>query len=189
MRSRCTPGRFGNLPGQPARIHRRRQPAHPGVLATRRLTTGENVINTLSLGQIVIDSADAAALAGFWSRLLDRPLIDGANQYFAVIPRSEDGAFPALMFLAVPEPRQGKNRLHLDLVSADRTAAVERAVQLGARKVGSSTSTGRSGPRWPTRRATSSTSVSPLRTRPSLPPLDPAPFCRRCVLCRGCSDV
>jgi hypothetical protein len=91
---------------------------------------------TLSLGQIVIDSADAAALAGFWSRLLDRPVRDGANQFFAVIPPAEDGAFPTLMFLAVPEPRQGKNRLHLDLVSADRAAAVERAIQLGARKVG-----------------------------------------------------
>ena len=91
---------------------------------------------TLSLGQIVIDSADAAALAGFWSSLLDRPLRDGANQFFAVIPPADDGGFPALMFLAVPEPRQGKNRLHLDLVSADRAAAVERAIQLGARKVG-----------------------------------------------------
>jgi hypothetical protein len=91
---------------------------------------------TLSLGQIVIDSTDAAALAGFWSRLLDRPLLDGANQFFAVIPAAENGDFPALMFLAVPEPRQGKNRIHLDLVSADRAAAVTRATQLGARKVG-----------------------------------------------------
>jgi Glyoxalase-like domain len=91
---------------------------------------------TLSLGQIVIDAADAAALAGFWSRLVERPMADGANQFFAVIPPADDGSFPALMFLAVPEPRQGKNRLHLDLVSADRHAAVERATQLGARKVG-----------------------------------------------------
>ena len=91
---------------------------------------------TLSLGQIVIDSADAAELADFWSRLLERPVLDGANQFFAVIPPAEDGSFPALMFLAVPEPRQGKNRLHLDLVSADRPAAVERATQLGAREVG-----------------------------------------------------
>jgi hypothetical protein len=90
----------------------------------------------LTLGQIVVDSADAAALADFWSRLVERPVHDGANQFFAVIPPAEDGSFPALMFLAVPEPRQGKNRLHLDLVSADRTAAVERATQLGARKVG-----------------------------------------------------
>ena len=91
---------------------------------------------TLSLGQIVVDSADAAALADFWSRLLERPVLDGANQFFAVIPPAEDGSFPALMFLAVPEPRQGKNRLHLDLVSADRAVAVERATQLGARRVG-----------------------------------------------------
>ena len=91
---------------------------------------------TLSLGQIVIDSADAAELADFWSRLLERPVLDGANRFFAVIPPAEDGNFPALMFLAVPEPRQGKNRLHLDLVSADRAAAVERATQLGARRVG-----------------------------------------------------
>ena len=40
------------------------------------------------------------------------------------------------MFLAVPEPRQGKNRVHLDLVSTDRQAAVERALGLGATKVG-----------------------------------------------------
>ena len=91
---------------------------------------------TLSLGQIVIDSVDAAGLAAFWSRLLDRPVLDGANQFFAVVPPAQDGTFPALMFLAVPEPRQGKNRLHLDLVSPDRAAAVARATQLGARQVG-----------------------------------------------------
>jgi Glyoxalase-like domain len=90
---------------------------------------------TLSLGQIVIDSVDAAALAGFWSSLLDRPALEGANQFFAVIPAARDGSFPALMFLAVPEPRSGKNRLHLDLVSSDRAAAVEHATKLGARKV------------------------------------------------------
>jgi glyoxalase superfamily protein len=94
------------------------------------------VTTTLTLGQIVVDSADAATLADFWSRLLERPIGDGANQFFAFIPPAENGSFPALMFLAVPEPRQGKNRLHLDLVSADRTAAVERATQLGARRVG-----------------------------------------------------
>jgi Glyoxalase-like domain len=91
---------------------------------------------TLSLGQIVIDSADAASLADFWSRLLERPLVDGANQYFAVVPPAPDGSVPALMFLAVPEPRTGKNRLHLDLVSDDQPAAVDRAVALGATRIG-----------------------------------------------------
>jgi Glyoxalase-like domain len=91
---------------------------------------------TLRLGQIVIDAADAAEIADFWSRLLDRPLADGANQYFAVVPPASDGSVPALMFLAVPEPRTGKNRLHLDLVSPDQPAAVDRAVAMGATRLG-----------------------------------------------------
>ena len=53
----------------------------------------------------------------------------------SLIPASEDRTFPALMFLAVPEPRQGKNRMHLDLVATDLPAEVERAVALGATKI------------------------------------------------------
>ncbi len=90
---------------------------------------------TLGFGQIVIDCADAARLAGFWSALLERAAIDGASTYFAVIPPGPDG-FPALMFLKVPEPRSGKNRMHIDLVSPDRVAEVERAVDLGAARLG-----------------------------------------------------
>jgi predicted enzyme related to lactoylglutathione lyase len=90
---------------------------------------------TLGFGQVVIDSQRADDIAAFWSALLERPIRDGANQFFAMIPASEDGTFPALMFLAVPEPRQGKNRMHLDLVAADLSTAVERAVALGATKV------------------------------------------------------
>ena len=93
-------------------------------------------MTTLTLGQIVVDATDAAAVAGFWSRLLGRPLVDGANPYFAVLPPAPDGSVPALMFLGVPEPRTGKNRLHLDLVSPDQPAAVERAIGLGATRVG-----------------------------------------------------
>ena len=43
---------------------------------------------TLSLGQIVVDPPTPPTLAGFWSRLLERPVLDGANQFFAVIPTS-----------------------------------------------------------------------------------------------------
>jgi predicted enzyme related to lactoylglutathione lyase len=89
----------------------------------------------LGFGQIVIDCVQADELAQFWSALVDRPVQQGANRYFAVVPASEDKTFPALMFLAVPEPRQGKNRLHVDLSSTDLPAAVERAVSLGATKV------------------------------------------------------
>jgi predicted enzyme related to lactoylglutathione lyase len=90
---------------------------------------------TLGFGQVVIDSQRADDIAAFWSALLERPIRDGANQFFAIIPASEDGTFPAMMFLAVPEPRQVKNRMHLDLVAADLAAEVQRAVDLGATKV------------------------------------------------------
>ena len=90
---------------------------------------------TIGFGQVVIDSRRADENAAFWSALVDRPVKDGANQFFALVPASEDGTFPALMFLGVPEPRQGKNRLHLDLVATDLPAEVERAVALGATKV------------------------------------------------------
>ena len=90
---------------------------------------------TIGFGQVVIDSQRADEIAAFWSALVERPVNDGANQFFATIPASEDRSFPALMFLAVPEPRHGKNRLHLDLVAADLGAEVERAIALGATKV------------------------------------------------------
>jgi hypothetical protein len=90
---------------------------------------------TLGFGQVVIDSQRADDIASFWSALLERPVVDGANQFFAMIPASEDRSFPALMFLAVPEPRQGKNRVHLDLVATDIQAEVDRAISLGATKV------------------------------------------------------
>jgi Glyoxalase-like domain len=90
----------------------------------------------LGFGQIVFDCVRADRLAGFWSTLLELPVRAGANQYFAVIEQSSDRSFPSLMFIAVPEPRQGKNRLHLDLTSGDLPAAIERAVSLGASKVG-----------------------------------------------------
>jgi predicted enzyme related to lactoylglutathione lyase len=89
----------------------------------------------VGFGQVVIDSLRADDIAGFWSALLERPVNDGANQFFAMIPASADVTFPALMFLAVPEPRQSKNRVHLDLVADDLAAEVERAVSLGATKI------------------------------------------------------
>jgi hypothetical protein len=90
---------------------------------------------TIGFGQVVIDSRRADEIAAFWSALLERPVNEDANQFFALIPPSEDRTFPTLMFLAVPEPRQGKNRMHLDLVATDLPAEVERAVALGATKI------------------------------------------------------
>ena len=105
---------------------------------------------SLSIAQIVIDCENAETLAGFWSQLLERPVDPGAGPFFATIGRPAGGASestpqgpvagPALMFLKVPEGKQVKNRLHIDLhpdgQGADGPAEIERAIGLGAKHVG-----------------------------------------------------
>ena len=90
----------------------------------------------LRFAQVVVDCEHASRLGGFYAELLDRPLAEDPNEYFAFIPASTDPPFPGLMFLQVPEPRAGKNRLHIDLTTEDKDAAVARAIALGATHLG-----------------------------------------------------
>ena len=91
---------------------------------------------SISFAQIVIDCNDAAGLAAFWSGVLGAPGDPGASPYFATVGRTGDAPLrPAWMFIKVPEPRVGKNRVHADLVSSDWTGEIERVVGLGATRV------------------------------------------------------
>ena len=91
---------------------------------------------SIAFAQIVIDCEEPPKLAGFWSEVLGVPVDPGASPYFATVGRSGDKALrPAWMFLKVPEPRVGKNRVHPDLVASDLAAEVERLVGLGATRV------------------------------------------------------
>jgi hypothetical protein len=86
----------------------------------------------LALSQIVVDCADAEKLAGFWSAVLGTTVDPGAQPFFATVGRGEP---TALMFIKVPEPKAGKNRLHLDLTGTGWREEVERALSLGATAV------------------------------------------------------
>jgi predicted enzyme related to lactoylglutathione lyase len=89
------------------------------------------------LANIVFDSVDPAAQAEFWSQVIGRPVDEGANEFFATVGGSgADPMRPLLMFIKVPEPKVGKNRLHVDLHTDDLEAEVERVVGHGAVKVG-----------------------------------------------------
>lgn len=79
---------------------------------------------------VTIDCADAAESAAFWSAALDRPIANGANRYFAQLPGGPGRL--AWLFVAVPEPKTVKNRVHVDFTSPDRDAEVARLVGLGA---------------------------------------------------------
>lgn len=90
-----------------------------------------------SLGYVTFDAADAGRLATFWGGVLQRPVDDGASAEFATVGTSGVVPLrPAFMFIQVPEPRVGKNRVHVDLLAADWRAEVDRVVELGATKVG-----------------------------------------------------
>ena len=92
---------------------------------------------SLTLGHVTFDAADATALATFWSSVLDRPVDEGATEFFATVGMTGDEPLrPAFMFIQVPEPRTGKNRIHVDLLAADWQIEVERVVGVGAIKVG-----------------------------------------------------
>jgi hypothetical protein len=92
---------------------------------------------TLAFGQITFDCDDAAGLAAFWSALVELPVDDGASEFFATVGRSAGPAsgWPVLMFIKVPEKKDRKNRVHIDLAAEDWTAQAERAVALGATHV------------------------------------------------------
>jgi len=76
---------------------------------------------------VTFDCRDAAALAGFWSAVLEQPVEDGASEWFARVVGE-----PNLLFLQVPEARTGKNRVHLDLDAPSLDEARQRLEALGA---------------------------------------------------------
>jgi catechol 2,3-dioxygenase-like lactoylglutathione lyase family enzyme len=87
---------------------------------------------------VTVDCADPKRLATFWSELLGYRSVGAVAQYASIGPDgTTDG--PKLIFQQVAETKGGKNRLHLD-IDLDAGVAlepeVERAVDLGARRVG-----------------------------------------------------
>jgi len=92
---------------------------------------------SVTVEHVVFDAANALSIARFWAEILERDVDPDSTEYFATVGRSGDVALqPVFMFIQVPEGRVGKNRLHVDLASTDRTADVQRAIAAGATHVG-----------------------------------------------------
>jgi len=83
-----------------------------------------------SVGYLVIDTTDPLRLAPFWCALLDVQ-VDATigDGQFVVLSRTEDGL--TVGFQQVPEPKSGKNRLHLDLIVEDLDIATTEIEALG----------------------------------------------------------
>jgi len=78
---------------------------------------------------IVLDCTDPQKLAEFWSQALGYAVSGFADQW-GMMKGPHDG--DVFLQQKVPEPKTGKNRLHLDVRSQDFATAVEQALALGA---------------------------------------------------------
>ena len=83
---------------------------------------------------VVVDCGDPQRQAAFWSEALSYDSRErNADEFLVSDPA---GVAAPLYFMKVPEPKVGKNRLHLDLLTDGPTSAeVDRLVDLGARFV------------------------------------------------------
>lgn len=86
------------------------------------------------LHEITIDCADVARVATFWAGLLGDEPYEPMPGWLRL--GSSAGGGPMLNFQPVPEPKQGKARVHLDLLTDDLDEAVSRVVALGGRTTG-----------------------------------------------------
>src|SRR2546421_2526623 len=81
----------------------------------------------------IVDTAELAPIARFWSALLDWPITFEVDDEVYV-----EGEHFGIVFGPVPEPKTVKNRVHLDLActsAAQHEETVSRALSLGAQQV------------------------------------------------------
>ena len=84
--------------------------------------------------EVCIDSCDPAIVARFWSAMLGYQIgSDPDGRWVNLQP--PPGGGPVLNIQRVPERKQGKNRLHLDLHVSSPKAGITKSEQLGATTV------------------------------------------------------
>lgn len=88
---------------------------------------------SLNIAMITFDCSDPDGLAGWWSQAIDGEVNALAPGNFVMVSRQHG---PALGFQKVPDPTPGKNKVHVDMHSADMEGEVARLVGLGARETG-----------------------------------------------------
>lgn len=85
----------------------------------------------MHVGSVVIDCNDFPRMLAFWQAALGYAPRGAVEEGWAVL-RDPAGAHVNVSLQQVPEPRVGKNRLHLDLYTGDQAAEVDRLLALGA---------------------------------------------------------
>jgi predicted enzyme related to lactoylglutathione lyase len=87
----------------------------------------------IRVGCIGIDTNDLAAASTFWRQVTGYQVASTGDDHVYLTDPAKAG--PSLFVQQVPEPRTGKNRLHIDLFSDDVEGEVARVRGLGAVEV------------------------------------------------------
>ena len=83
--------------------------------------------------ELVLDCHDVDLLAEFWTAALGYRPHGMAGTYRSLVSNTDDGR-PKLILQRVPETKQLKNRMHLDMLVTDIEAEASRLERLGARR-------------------------------------------------------
>src|SRR5207245_497268 len=87
----------------------------------------------LRVASATLDCVDVQRITEFWCAALGYEVDKDFGQFVFLHHPNEH--LPRLGLQRVPEPKTGKNRMHLDLNAGDREEEVRRLVSLGAQEV------------------------------------------------------
>jgi len=83
--------------------------------------------------ELVLDCCEPRRLATFWREALEYRDYYTDARLAVLVPK--EGNAPPVLLQQVPEPKAGKNRMHLDIVVTDIEAEVHRLQTLGAQRI------------------------------------------------------
>ena len=107
--------------------------AQPSGTPRPALGIREERVDRLFVGSVVVDVNDLDKMKAFWTEALAYKEEYASDDWVKLSDPNEKGVTVSLQ--KVPEPRQGKNRLHFDLYAEDREAEADRLTELGAERV------------------------------------------------------
>lgn len=82
---------------------------------------------------LVLDCSDRQNLAGLWRDALDYRVYHSSGSHAVLVPK--EGTAAPLVFQQVPEPKAGKNRMHLDIAADEVEPEVARLQALAAHRL------------------------------------------------------
>ena len=88
---------------------------------------------SVRLHEITIDCLDVVRIATFWAGLLGGELSEPLPGWRRL---GGSAGRPMLNFQPVPEPKRGKSRVHLDLLTDDLAEAIALVEALGGHRTG-----------------------------------------------------